>query len=181
MTEGPIDLGRLRALDPVMLSEAHRRHLPEIYRYLYYRTNDWARAEDLAGEVFLQLIEALNAGKGPRRNLRGWLYGTASNLVNGYYRKAVAREVELPNQELKAEDADPAGLAEQLERIHMVQAAFSRLTPEQQHVLGLRLGNGFSVKETASLLGKRPGAVRALQFRAINSLRQNLSDGKPSQ
>ena len=180
MTGVPIDLGRLRALDPVILSEAHRRHLPEIYRYAYYRTNDSARAEDIAGEVFLQLIEALNAGKGPRQNLRGWLYGTASNLVDGYYRKAVAREVELPNHELMAEDADPSSQAEQLERIHSVQAAFARLTPEQRHVLALRLGNGFSVKETASLLGKRPGAVRALQFRAINSLMQNLSDGKPS-
>lgn len=178
MTADPIDLARLRALDPLILGEAHKRYLPEIFRYAYYRTGDPARAEDIAAEVFLQLLEALNAGKGPRLNLRGWLYGTASNLIDGYYRKAIAREVELPQRELKAEEADPSSQAEQLERIHNVQAAFSRLTPEQQHVLALRLGNGLSVKETASLLGKRPGAIRALQFRALNTLRQNLSDGK---
>lgn len=171
---GPIDLARLRALDPQALSEAHRRYLPEVYRYAYYRTGDASRAEDIAGEVFVRLLEALNARKGPRTNLRGWLYGTASNLVNGYFRSPADREVELRPEELPADNSDPSSHAERAEQLSAVQAALGKLTSEQQHVLALRLGSGFTVKETADLLGKRPSAVKALQFRALNSLRRHL-------
>ncbi len=172
----PIDLARLRALDPQAVSEAHRRYLPEVYRYAYYRTGDASRAEDIAGEVFLRLLEALNAKKGPHTNLRGWLYGTASNLINEYFRIPADREVELQLDQFVADDADASRHAERVERLSAVRAALAQLTPEQQHVLALRLGSGFSVKETAELLGKRPGAVKALQFRALNSLRRHLVD-----
>jgi RNA polymerase sigma-70 factor (ECF subfamily) len=51
---------------------------------------------------------------------------------------------------------------------------FRNLTPDQQDVLGLRIIAGLSLEETARLLGKRVGAVKALQHRALAAVRRQL-------
>jgi DNA-directed RNA polymerase specialized sigma24 family protein len=50
------------------------------------------------------------------------------------------------------------------------------LTPEQQHVLGLRFGQGYSLEETAEILNKNINAVKALQFRALASLQRQIGE-----
>jgi RNA polymerase sigma-70 factor (ECF subfamily) len=49
------------------------------------------------------------------------------------------------------------------------------LTGEQQHVLALRFGGAYSLEETAVLVGSNVNAIKALQFRALQSLRRALS------
>jgi RNA polymerase sigma-70 factor, ECF subfamily len=53
-------------------------------------------------------------------------------------------------------------------------ALFRALTPDQQDVLGLRIIAGLSLEETARLLGKRVGAVKALQHRGLEAVRRRL-------
>ncbi len=59
---------------------------------------------------------------------------------------------------------------------HQVRDAFGELTPEQQHVLALRFSQERSLDETASIMGKTITAVKALQFRAVASLRRALEE-----
>jgi RNA polymerase sigma-70 factor (ECF subfamily) len=68
--------------------------------------------------------------------------------------------------------ADAAELVGERER---VDALLADLTDEQREVLVLRIVAGLSVDETADAVGRRPGAVRALQHRALARLRTNLS------
>jgi RNA polymerase sigma-70 factor (ECF subfamily) len=49
------------------------------------------------------------------------------------------------------------------------------LTDEQQKVIGMRFGNGFTLEETAELMGKKTNAIKALQFRALAALRRMIS------
>jgi RNA polymerase sigma-70 factor (ECF subfamily) len=63
-----------------------------------------------------------------------------------------------------------------VEQRRAVQSALSRLTDEQQHVLALRFGGGFSLEETAGLMGKNANAIKALQFRALAALRRALGE-----
>jgi RNA polymerase sigma-70 factor (ECF subfamily) len=51
-----------------------------------------------------------------------------------------------------------------------------QLTPEQQHVLALRFGEGFSLEETAAVMNKNVNAIKALQFRALASLQRGIGD-----
>lgn len=171
------EIKRLRALDPETITEVHSRFFPEIYRYVRYRMGDPTTAEDITGEVFVRLLEALHSGRGPSKSLRGWIFGTASNLVNDTFRRVYRHEiVELP-EELEMNDFDPHELTEEREELDTVRVALTYLTEEQQHVLALRFGNGLSVKETAKIMRKKPNAVKALHFRALNTLRKHIGVG----
>ncbi len=170
------ELDGLYALDEQALISIHNRYYPEVYRYAQYRLGDASYAEDIASEVFVRLIEALKSGKGPRTTLRGWLMGTAANLINDHYRRSYAHTDETLSEEIHSNGGDPAHLSDQEERLRAVRKALAQLTTEQQHVLTLRFGNDYSLDETAAILGKNANSVKALQFRAIASLRRLISD-----
>jgi RNA polymerase sigma-70 factor (ECF subfamily) len=62
------------------------------------------------------------------------------------------------------------------EQNRIVQSAYAQLTSEQQHVLALRFGQGYSLEETAAHLDKNINAVKALQFRALASLQRQIGE-----
>ena len=52
--------------------------------------------------------------------------------------------------------------------------AVRRLRPDQQECVSLRFLQGMSVAETAAVLGRSEGAVKALQGRALRNLSRTL-------
>jgi len=167
-------IAKLRDLDPHTISEIHEAYFPTVYRYARYRVGDETVAEDLASETFIRLLEAVNAGKGPKTSLRGWLMGTISNLVNDYFRRAYNQSNEPLHDGLRASSGDPVSLSEQRAHQELLRKALSRLTPDQQHVLALRFGSGCSLAEIGEILGKKTNAVKQLQFRALAALRKQI-------
>jgi RNA polymerase sigma-70 factor (ECF subfamily) len=169
---------RAQRLEAAALGEIHDRHYPEVYRYVRYRLADEHACEDITAEVFLRLLDALNRKRGPTQNLRGWLFGTASNLVNDHLRSRYSRrfdslegdEIELPDDSHLEKNYEDGWMLEQ------VAEALQHLTPEQQHVLSLRFSDERSIDETAIIMGKSVTAVKALQFRAVGSLRRLLEE-----
>ena len=164
----------LRALDPQVLSAVHGRYYASLYRYAHYKLDDAQAAEDAAGEVFLRMIEALHAGRGPRKNVQGWLFGTLANIVNDQLRERYKRKEPLLNDGSDKSQGDPHAHAEQREQFAAIRKAMHGLTSEQQHVLALRFGSAYSLKKTAEVMGKKPNAVKALQFRALRALRNKI-------
>jgi len=167
-------IARLHDLDPQIISEIHEAYFPTVYRYARYRVGDETVAEDLASETFIRLLEAVNAGKGPKTSLRGWLMGTISNLVNDYFRRAYNQSNEPLHDGLRASSGDPVSLSEQRAHQELLREALSRLTSDQQHVLALRFGSGCSLAEIGEILGKKTNAVKQLQFRALAALRKQI-------
>lgn len=167
-------LTRAQRLDSKALAEIHDLYYPQVYRYVRYRLNDDRISEDITSEVFLRLLDALNKKSGPAQNLRGWLFGTASNLINDHLRSRYAHKIE----PVDGEDYDSLGKQHPEESFddewvqQQVVDALQELTPEQQHVLALRFSDERSIDETANIMGKSATAVKALQFRAITSLRR---------
>jgi RNA polymerase sigma-70 factor (ECF subfamily) len=108
--------------------------------------------------------------------LKGWLIATASHSVNDHLRRQYRRPVEALSDSMP--DGQPGILSEVdlRERNRMVQSAYAQLTPEQQHVLALRFGQGYSLEETAAYLKKNINAVKALQFRALASLQRQIGE-----
>jgi RNA polymerase sigma-70 factor (ECF subfamily) len=114
--------------------------------------------------------------------LRGWLMGTASNLVNDHLRHHYARPTENLEDNGEAENLDDgkspeSSLDDSLQK-RKVRQAVRQLTMEQQHVLALRFSEERSLDETARIIGKSVTAVKALQFRALTSLRRLLREEK---
>ena len=168
---------RARHLDSSTLTKIHDRYYPEVYRYVCFRLDNQQVCEDITAEVFLRLLDALHKGRGPDENLRGWLFGTASNLVNDHLRKRYHRPLENLDDHTGLSDGHhPESTFEQVWQHEEVRRAVKELTPEQQHVLALRFADEKSLDEAATILGKSVTAVKALQFRAISALRRALEN-----
>jgi RNA polymerase sigma factor (sigma-70 family) len=88
------------------------RYFPQLYRYARYRLGDPSAAEDVASEALVRLLEAVAAGSGPTSTLRGWLLGTAANLINDSLRRRYAKPEEGLSEEIAAEGPTPHDHAE---------------------------------------------------------------------
>jgi RNA polymerase sigma-70 factor (ECF subfamily) len=164
----------LRNLDAQVIGAIYDRYFPEVYRYILYRLGDQSLAEDLASDVFVRLLEAGQEKRGPQTNLKGWLISTASHAVADHLRQRYRR----PTEEL-GESIPDLGLAPQTEfdlreQNRSVQQAYAQLTSDQQEVLALRFGQGYSLEETAAVLKKNVNAIKALQFRALAALQRQI-------
>jgi RNA polymerase sigma-70 factor (ECF subfamily) len=167
-------LERARAYDADALGELYDEYAPRIYAYLYRRVQDAQLAEDLTGEVFVRMLQAIQARRSWHTSLQGWLYRVAHNLAVDTYRKQPPTpELEL-DERLVADQADPESVvAERLSR-RRLWSAIRRLTPDQQQVLALRFGEQLTAREVGEIVGKSVSAVEALQHRALAALRRIL-------
>jgi DNA-directed RNA polymerase specialized sigma24 family protein len=116
-----------------------------------------------AAELRPLLLAALSA--------QGWLFGVVAHQVAQFWRTGQAVPDDRPDERAVTGEAS-ARL-----RRSQVRTAWRQLTQEQQQILALRFGDGFSVEESATVMGKSVTAGKALQFRALATLRRHLGVG----
>lgn len=158
--------------DAQAISTLYEQHVGKVYRYIFLRVSEAALAEDLTSEVFVRAIETLPKFEQRGVPFLGWLYHIARGLIIDYYRREKRRG---PTQSL--DDITTHAAADSTEQIVFdgmaqdeILQALAELTEEQQQVLILRFIQGHNLDETAALMGKQEGAVKALQFRALRRL-----------
>lgn len=173
---GQNELDGLSRLDPQAIGAVYDRYYPDVYRFVRYRLNDETTAEDIASEVFVRLLEAIKSGHAPQTSLKAWLLGTASHIVTDHFRQSYRRPTDELPETLSDGLPDPLQDVEQRERTLHLKTALSKLTEEQQNVLTLRFGQGYSLEETAALLKKNINAVKQLQFRALAALNRSAGE-----
>jgi RNA polymerase sigma-70 factor (ECF subfamily) len=169
-------VNRLGSLDAQAIGAVYDQYFSEVYRYVLYRVGDQILAEDIASDVFIRLLEAVKIGRGPDSNLKGWLIGTASHVVMDHLRKKYRRPEEEIPESFPDLTPSPSSEVDQREQNNLVRGAYSKLTVEQQDVLALRFGQGYSLEETASRMDKNVNAVKALQFRALAALQREIGE-----
>jgi len=159
--------------EPAAFGALYDRYVDAVYRYVFYRVRNDAEAEDLTSEVFMRAMKAIPRYE-PRQAFLAWLYRIARNAVIDRARRArtqVSFEDALahPNADQVVEpDANLLALSDS----QVVREAMRRLTPLQQEVIVLRYMEGHTTAEIATLVGKREGTVRGIQFRALAALRE---------
>jgi RNA polymerase sigma-70 factor (ECF subfamily) len=169
-------LNGLQNLDQQSIGAIYDKYFSEIYRYVLYRIGDPTLAEDIASDVFVRLLEAVQGGRSPQTNLKGWLIGTASHIVTDHLRRKYRRPEEEISEAMPDRGPSLTAEVDQREQNRMVNDAYAQLTPEQQHVLALRFGQGYSLEETAAFMNKNVNAVKALQFRALAALQREVGE-----
>ena len=167
---------RAAARDPDAIARLYDLYAPKIQSFIYHRTSDPLVTEDLTGQVFLQMLEAMRSGKGWRTSFSGWIYRIAHNLVVDYYRKrgqATYTSID-DSPQIPIGSSDPyQATAAKLENDALLRA-INQLTEEQAQVITLRFLEGYSIAEVAQMMNKTEGAIKALQFRGMASLRRIL-------
>lgn len=170
-------LAAAREGDEAAWRELYLELAPTVLGYLRFRGAP--EFEDLAGEVFLQMVRDLDRFTGGEREFRAWALSIARNRLIDDGRRRRRRPVEPAVTETLLANV-PAGDVEReaLERLATadVLREISRLSPDQQDVLVLRLVGDLTVEEVAVAIGKRPGAVKALQRRGLQALARSVGD-----
>ncbi len=169
-------LERASNLDEEALSELYDRYEMKIYSYIYRRTSDQSLAEDLTSQVFLKMLEAIHNDKTWRSSFSGWLYRIAHNLVIDHYRtRDRQKQISIDDAPVMPDTGiSPVRAAEIALDSEYLKSAIRRLTDEQALVISLRFLEGYSFGEIAEMMDKTEGAVKALQHRAVATLRQLL-------
>ena len=172
-------LDRAHQLDEDALAELHELFYPVVYRFVRFRLEDDQLVEDITSEVFLRLLNALRQERKSVRDVRGWLLGTASNLVYDHLRRKYRHPMEeLEQHEDLPDEVHPETIVESDMSNQVIRECVRELTEDQQKVLSLRFSQGMSVGETARIVHKSVNAVKVLQYRALSTLRRMLESKK---
>jgi RNA polymerase sigma-70 factor (ECF subfamily) len=165
-----------RKLDQDALTEIFDQYAPAIYNYVLRLCQDPIQADQIVGDVFSRFLDQLAAGKGPRTNLRSYLYQTAYHL---FVDQARDGQRVAPIEIVDFIATDTESLQNEVENRALLDAVLlainNDLTDDQRHVIVLRFLEGLSLKETAKIVGKNTNSVKVLQSRGIAKLRQILS------
>ncbi len=152
---------------------------PKLRGYLV--TRGAADPDGLVGDVFLQVARNIRTFRGDEDGFRSWVFMIAHHRLIDERRRRSRRPTEpLPD--------DPAalGTTESAETTAMVRIGddeirrlLEGLTSDQREVLLLRIFGDLTVEQVAAIVGKRPGAVKALQRRALRALERRITTGVP--
>jgi RNA polymerase sigma-70 factor, ECF subfamily len=159
---------------PWAVAELWRDLHPALLRYLRVAAPADA-AEDLASDVWLELAGGLHRFRGDARALRGWAFTVARHRAIDARRAEKRRSPALWDGEPTAAAPGPERALETREALAEALAHLRSLPPDQAEVLLLRVVGELDVAEAARIVGKRPGAVRVLQHRALRGLERRLA------
>jgi RNA polymerase sigma factor (sigma-70 family) len=155
----------------------------EIYRDLapavlaYMRARGAPDPEDLAGEVFVQAVRDIGRFEGGPRELRSWVLAIAHNRLIDEGRRRERRPADpVPPETIALRGPVRDAEQEALDRLgeDEVRRLISGLSANQQAVILLRVLGGLTIPEVARVLGKREGAVKALQRRGLARIGRQL-------
>jgi RNA polymerase sigma-70 factor (ECF subfamily) len=152
-------------------------YMERIYRFVYFRVEDQQTAEDITSQVFLKAWSNLDRFSFSRTPYLAWLYTIAHNAVIDHYRTrkvtTALDDVQLSQQDHSEAVENDIDLTAEMRQI---TDALQTLTDDQQKVLTLKFIEGLSNHEIARHLGKREGAIRALQMRGLQALAKQLEE-----
>lgn len=162
-----------RRFDQAALGEIYDSYSPGVFRYAVRLLGDVDLAEECVAETFSRFLKVLHNGGGPQDYLKAYLYQMAHHWITDFYRRQPPPALPL-NDEMANELDDPVQVVvENIDR-EQVRAAMLMLTPEQRQVVVLRFLEGWDNEAVAAQLEKPVGSIKALQHRALDTLRRIL-------
>jgi RNA polymerase sigma-70 factor (ECF subfamily) len=157
--------------DAGAFGQLYDMHVDMVYRFIYYRLGDRPQAEDLTSETFVRALRRISSVSEQGHDIAAWLVTIARNLVldhvkSAHYRLSVTTDEIFDSHSPEDTEATVLGAFDQRALLEAVQL----LSPEQQESIVLRYFQGLSLAETAQVMGRNAGAVKALQHRALRRL-----------
>jgi RNA polymerase sigma-70 factor, ECF subfamily len=154
--------------DPSRFAALYEAHFERIYAFVVSRVRDRAVAEDLTAEVFRHALAGLGAFEWRGVPFSAWLYRIAANEIADHRAKA-ARE-----RGSVAADEPSRDETERIEHRASLFRLVDELPADQRRVVVMRFAEERSIREVAETLGRSEGAVKQLQWRALETLRSRM-------
>lgn len=156
--------------DPARFAELYRRNVYQVYAYVSRRVATREEAEDITSDVFHHALENLRTFEWRGAPFAAWLIRIAAHRIIDRWR-TTARETGNPITE------DPVAEDPRMQDIEQRAALFQlvkRLPEDQRRVVVMRFVEEKSIREIAQELRRSEGAVKQLQFRALEKLRASV-------
>jgi RNA polymerase sigma-70 factor (ECF subfamily) len=165
-------VARAQSSDADAWETLYRRIYPRLIAYATRRL-DPDRARDAVSETMTRAVAKIGGFTAQGGGFEPWLFGICRHVVLDMQR-AAGRLAFSPPIDGPGDNPEPTAGLEQAEETAAVRRAFERLSDSDRELLELRVVAGLSADEVAQVLGRRPGAVRMAQSRALQRLRQHL-------
>jgi RNA polymerase sigma-70 factor (ECF subfamily) len=165
--------------DAEAFGELYDHYVTLVHRYAYHRVGDRATAEDVTSETFVRALRRIDSLSFQGRDVGAWLVTIARNIIRDQVKSGRYR-LEVSTADMR--DADrvtegPEDAVVQKLTNEQLMSCVQQLGSEQQECIALRFLQGMSVSETAEIMGKKEGAIKALQHRAVRRLAGLLPEG----
>ena len=158
--------------DGEAFGKLYDRYVDMVFRFIYFRVNDRALAEDFTSETFLRALRRISTISYQGRDIGAWFITIARNIVLDHLKSARHRLELTTADTIEGKDhvaSTEEAVLDVLQSERLMQAV-AQLGDEQRECVMLRFVHGLSVSETANVMGKNDGAIKALQHRAVRKL-----------
>ena len=165
-------VGLAQAGDGDAFGQLYDRYVDTVFRFIYYRVNDRALAEDFTSETFLRALRRIGTISYQGRDIGAWFITIARNIVLDHLKSARHRLETTTGETIEGREqaqSTEAAVLDTLQSERLMEAV-QQLGDEQRECVMLRFVHGMSVSETAQIMGKNDGAIKALQHRAVRKL-----------
>ena len=157
--------------DPRRFAALYEIHFERVYAYVWRRVGHREAAEDITSEVFHHALANL-----PRFEWRGapfgaWLMRIASNAIADRWRRGSREQTDALANDPASAEPSPEEIEIRAQLFRLVR----ELPVEQRKVVQMRFAEEKSIREIAQVLGRTEGAVKQLQFRGIQTLREEVA------
>ncbi|HVP53673.1 MAG TPA: sigma-70 family RNA polymerase sigma factor [Candidatus Eisenbacteria bacterium] len=154
--------------DPARFADLYTRNFHAVYAYVARRVAGREEAEDVTSEVFQQALANLKRFEWRGAPFAAWLIRIAANAIADRWRERAREAGDPPGDELR----DPS--MESVERSAALFELVDKLPQDQRRVVVLRFVEQKSIREIAQELKRTEGAIKQLQFRALEKLRGSM-------
>ena len=162
--------------DPSRFAELYELHFERVYAYIARRVRERSAAEELTSHVFHQALANLGKFKWRGAPFAAWLFRIAANSIADRAQRLARESSREANASTEALAAGPEPNLEQVEMLARVYRFVDQLPWDQRYVIRLRFAEEKSIREIAQQLSRSEGAIKQLQFRALQRLRVLVSD-----
>ena len=163
--------------DPTRFSALYEINFERVYAFIAWRVVDRDAAEDLTSEVFHKALANLRRFEWRGAPFASWLLKIAANAIADRAQRG-RKELAVDDPPEMAEDASVLEDLEEVERRARLFRLVDQLPGDQRRVIAMRFAEEKSIREIAEALGRTEGAVKQLQFRGLQNLREQI-DTKP--
>jgi RNA polymerase sigma-70 factor (ECF subfamily) len=161
--------------DPSRFAELYELHFERVYAFIARRVRDRSAAEELTSHVFHQALANLGKFKWRGAPFAAWLFRIARNSIVDRAQRQLRESGEAFTPPPDS-STSPEPSLEQVEMLAQVYQLVEKLPAEQRHVIRLRFAEEKSIREIAQKLSRSEGAIKQLQFRALQNLRARMSE-----
>jgi len=153
--------------DRPRFADLYEQNFHRVYAFIARRVATREEAQDLTAEVFHQALASIKNFRWQGAPFIAWLYGIATNVLSAHWQRVGRNPAQLE------EDWDEGG-SDEIERRAILAELVDSLLPDQRTVIVRRFIEQRSIREIAQELGRSEGAIKQLQLRALENLREKM-------